>query len=348
MQTGATERAEPRIWFRAILGVLAAVQLVNGLWAVLAPRSFYEDFPFGRGWVEAIPPYNEHLMGDVGGLFVATAVLLGAAAWWLERRLVAVAIVAWLAFAVPHAIYHLFIGGAPDATGDAIANAVAVIAIVGLPGALLVPLARRPARVARAAAPAPSNANGRVAGVPEGSRNPFVRWAYRSSRKQAGAVLDPIKVFAHHPRLLAGYGALELAAERSHRAPERLKHLGELRAGMLAGCEWCLDFGSAISADAGVSEDDLRALPSYRSSDRFGEVERLVLDYATGISRTPVDVPDALFERLRERFDEAQLVELTALIALENFRARFNWAFGIDAQGFSEGSYCLRPEATPA
>lgn len=338
------EKAEPRLWFRAILAALAVVQLVNGLWATLAPRSFYGEFPFGRGWVEAIPPYNEHLMGDVGGLFLATALLLGAAAWWLERRLVAVALVSWLAFATPHAVYHLFIGEAPEATGDAIANAVAVVATVAFPVALLALLARAPRGPGERHA-APSNGNARIAGVPERSWNPIIRSTYASSRRQTGAVLDPLRIFAHHPRILAGYGALELAAQGADRVPLRLKHLGELRAGMLAGCEWCLDFGSAISPEVGVSEEDLRALPAYRTSDRFDQTERLVLDYATGISRTPVDVPDELFDRLRERFDEAQLVELTTLIALENLRARFNWAFGIDRQGFSEGSYCLRAEA---
>ena len=111
---------------------------------------------------------------------------------------------------------------------------------------------------------------------------------------------------------------------------------------MICGCEWCLDFASAISEEAGVGEEDLRELPTYRSSDRFTELEKLVLDYATGISRSPVDVPDELFERLRAQLDEAQLVELTSIIALENYRARFNWAFGIEGQGFSEGAYCVR------
>lgn len=48
---------------------------------------------------------------------------------------------------------------------------------------------------------------------------------------------------------------------------------------------------------------------------------------------------------VREHFDEAQLVELTSIVALENYRARFNWALGIEAQGFSEGAFCLPPEA---
>jgi 4-carboxymuconolactone decarboxylase len=258
---------------------------------------------------------------------------------------VAIALLAWLAYAVPHTVYHLF-NLEPFETGDAVANVLALAATVVLPAALLVLLAR-PGRVAgrRGSAPGPSNGNARIAGVPERTRNPFVRMAYRSSRRQTGTVVDPIKIFAHHPTILAGYGALETAAQHSHRVDKRITHLAETRAAMLAGCEWCLDFASGISEEAGVSEDDLRELPTYATSDRFSDTEKLALDYATGISRTPVDVPDELFDRLRERFDEGQLVELTALIALENFRARFNWAFGIGGQGFSEGAYCVRPEA---
>ena len=109
-------------------------------------------------------------------------------------------------------------------------------------------------------------------------------------------------------------------------------------------CEWCLDFGSSISGGAGVSEEELRELPTYETSDRFSELEKLVLDYATGISRSPVTVPAELFDRLRGHLDEAQLVELASIIALENYRARFNWAFGIEAQGFSDGAFCVPPQ----
>ena len=63
------------------------------------------------------------------------------------------------------------------------------------------------------------------------------------------------------------------------------------------------------------------------------------------MTRTPVEVPDALFADLRARFDEAQMVELTASIAWENYRARFNHAFGLEAEGFSEGAFCALPVA---
>ena len=332
---------------RAVLGILGGVQVLNGLYALFAPSSFFGDFPLGRGWVEALPAYNEHLVRDVGSLFLATGIVLLAAVVWTERRLVLIALVSYLAFAVPHAIYHAF-NLEPYGAGDAIANAVTLAFTVVAPIALLVMMLRGSASAppARAAAPAPGRA--RIEGVPDSTRNPLVRFAYRDSRRRDGTVIDPLRIYAHHPTLLAAYGAFELGTERAHTVPERLKHLAELRAAMLAGCEWCLDYGSAISTAADVGEEDMRALPAYESSDRFDETEKLVLDYATGMSRTPVDVPEDLFAALRERFDEAQLVELTNIIALENHRARFNWAFGLAGQGFTEGAYCVRPEADPA
>jgi len=71
-----------------------------------------------------------------------------------------------------------------------------------------------------------------------------------------------------------------------------------------------------------------------------------VLDYSVAMTLTPVEVPDELFAALRRHFNEAQMVELTATIAWENYRARFNHAFGVEAQGFSEGAYCPLPERT--
>ena len=69
-----------------------------------------------------------------------------------------------------------------------------------------------------------------------------------------------------------------------------------------------------------------------------------MLEYAAAMTKTPVQVSDALFASLRAHLDEGQLVELTAEIAWENYRARFNHAFGVEAQGFSEGAFCALPE----
>jgi alkylhydroperoxidase family enzyme len=65
-----------------------------------------------------------------------------------------------------------------------------------------------------------------------------------------------------------------------------------------------------------------------------------VLEYADSMTQTPVEVRDALFAKLREKFTDAQLVELTATLAWENYRARFDHAFGVESEGFTAGSYC--------
>ena len=75
----------------------------------------------------------------------------------------------------------------------------------------------------------------------------------------------------------------------------------------------------------------------------FSDVDRLVLDYASAMSRTPVEVSDELFDALRKHFDVPQMVELTSVIALENLRARFNLALDIGSAGFSEGMVCALP-----
>ena len=93
-----------------------------------------------------------------------------------------------------------------------------------------------------------------------------------------------------------------------------------------------------------MTEAQLRDLPAYEESAAFSPLEKLMLDYAVAMTKTPVEVPEALFAQLGQHFTEAQLVELTAAIAWENYRARFDHAFGIEAQGFSEGAYCPLPE----
>ncbi len=94
----------------------------------------------------------------------------------------------------------------------------------------------------------------------------------------------------------------------------------------------------------GVREEQLRDLPGYETSPAFSPVERLVLELTVAMARTPADVSDELRERLRDHFDERQLVELASAIAWENYRARFNRVFGVAPAGFSEGAYCVLPE----
>lgn len=108
-----------------------------------------------------------------------------------------------------------------------------------------------------------------------------------------------------------------------------------------------MDIGSAVGRAGGITEAQLGDLAVFETSEAFDEKEKLVLRLAVGMTRTPVEVPDALFDQLRKHFDEPQLVELCATIAWENYRARFNRTFAIAAQGFSEGAACAIPERLP-
>lgn len=118
---------------RLALALLFFSALSIGLTATGSPRTFYDDFPFLTHWVELLPPFNEHLITDVGGLYLGFAVLFGWAAWRFERPLVRPLCVAWLLTAGLHLIFH-----AGHLEGFGTADAVAEIASLTL---LLVPAA---------------------------------------------------------------------------------------------------------------------------------------------------------------------------------------------------------------
>jgi hypothetical protein len=117
---------------RAALGFLAAVTLLIGATAAFAPQTFYDDFPFVTHWVELLPPYNEHLVTDVGGLYLGFAVIFAWAAWTLERTLVRAVCVAWLLTAAIHLAFH---AGHLEAfsTGDAIAEIASLALLLAPP-----------------------------------------------------------------------------------------------------------------------------------------------------------------------------------------------------------------------
>jgi len=101
-----------------------------------------------------------------------------------------------------------------------------------------------------------------------------------------------------------------------------------------------------VGRASGITPEQIANLNSYLTDFNFSALERLVLEYADAMTRIPVEVPDALFARLRERFNEAELVELTSAIAWENYRARFDHAFGIEGENFTEGAVCALPVRT--
>ena len=94
----------------------------------------------------------------------------------------------------------------------------------------------------------------------------------------------------------------------------------------------------------GITDAEMAAIPRYRESDLFSEVDRLVLDLTVAMCSTPADVPDELREQLLEHMTRGQLTEVAAMIAWENHRARLNRALGVRAAGFSDGAFCVVPQ----
>jgi AhpD family alkylhydroperoxidase len=176
----------------------------------------------------------------------------------------------------------------------------------------------------------------------------MVRAAQWYAKRQYGREITITPVIAHSRPLMLGWGAFEFGYDHAQRVDERLKDLAATRVATKVGCEFCIDIASALGRKAGVTEEQLRDLHQYQTSALFSAEEKLVMEFAEVLTTEPVQVSDELFARLREHFDEAQIVELTAAIAIENMRSRFNNALDIAPAGFSEGLYCPLPDSTAA
>jgi alkylhydroperoxidase family enzyme len=158
-----------------------------------------------------------------------------------------------------------------------------------------------------------------------------------------GSGIEPVEIWAHQPKMMSGMGKFQQSVRKGNTVDERLKYLVELKGAQMIGCEFCVDLGSQICRNSGLSDDELLALPRYRHSDLFTQREKVALDYTVAVMRTPVEVSDDLFARMNEHFTDQQLVEITALLTVVNLD-RFNAAFGIGSAGFSEGMVCVPPD----
>ena len=193
----------------------------------------------------------------------------------------------------------------------------------------------------------------RIQGVSKRKAGPVVRLVYRLGPRmmtkltgrapQAGSGLEPMEIWAHQPKMMMGMGRFNQAVRKGTSVDERLKNLVELKGAQMIGCEYCVDLGSQICRNSGLSDDELLALPRYRQSALYSQREKVALDYTMAVMRTPVEVTDELFAEMKEHFSDQQLVEITALLTLVNLD-RFNAAFGIGSAGFSAGMVCVLPD----
>ncbi len=175
----------------------------------------------------------------------------------------------------------------------------------------------------------------------------FVRLFYRLVRRRLGRVPAPMQVKAHNQRSLWAYGMFEYITEGGSVLAPRLKAIANLRTAMLVGCRFCIDLGSAHAAEAGLTRRELEGLVEPAACPEFDSVDRDVLGLTASMTQTPAVIERELVVRLEATLGKKALVELTAVIAWENYRARFNHAFGATEEGFSE-QVCMIPTAANA
>lgn len=173
----------------------------------------------------------------------------------------------------------------------------------------------------------------RIEGAKSG--NWMVKLAYYVTKKKTGKVLMPVQIMAHHPTLLGGFGFMERAFRKSKSVEPRLKDLVQLRTASVVGCSFCIDASAWIGKQSGLTEDQIVHVNQYETHAAYSDLDRLCLRFADGLTATPSQVPDELFTKLEKHFNRAQLVELASAIAWENYRARFNHAFGAHSEGLS-------------
>jgi AhpD family alkylhydroperoxidase len=150
-------------------------------------------------------------------------------------------------------------------------------------------------------------------------------------------VLDAVLLWARSPNLFMAVALFNGAIDRK-RSPidPALRSLLSVRISQINHCRFCVDINSAMLLERGIDEDKLWALDDWQRSNLFSEREREALRYAESITRSDLEVDDALMTRLRQQFDDDAIIELTALIAFQNMSSKFNAALAVPPQGFCQ------------
>ena len=157
------------------------------------------------------------------------------------------------------------------------------------------------------------------------------------SRRRFGQEAEPMLALLHQRKVLTAVARFEMRLAEVVHARHGLKELASLSVASQIGCSWCMDFGYYVSRDQRHAGREAGA--GARRGARatvYTPLERKVLEYAEAMTATPPTVTDEMVEALRTELDDAQLVELTEMISVENLRSRTNSALGLTSQGFKD------------
>jgi len=168
----------------------------------------------------------------------------------------------------------------------------------------------------------------RLTQVEPGSR-PELAELERQIMQERGRISLLYRVLLNSAPLARGWEALFTAIRNRASLPARLRELAILRIAVLNGATYEFDAHVPHAQKSGVPDDAIAALRTGTVSDALTPLDRLVLELTDAMTRD-IEVPDALFERVREHFDVEKLVELVATIAAYNMVSRFLVALRIE------------------
>ncbi len=94
-----------------------------------------------------------------------------------------------------------------------------------------------------------------------------------------------------------------------------------------------MDSNASGASKADASDEKIAAVLHFRDSELLSPAEKAALELAEAMTETPQRVTDELFQRVQAHYSAAEIVELAAVIALENYRSRFNRCFGVEPRG---------------
>jgi AhpD family alkylhydroperoxidase len=165
----------------------------------------------------------------------------------------------------------------------------------------------------------------------------FIRVFFLKQRRTYGKVLEPGLLWGRSPWVFASVALLYGALNRSSSPlPPSLRSLVTVRVSQMNHCAFCIDINSATLLKQGVSMGKVEALSDWRKSPMFSVDEKLALEYAESMTISEPGVTDDLRGRLKKRWDDDALVELTGLIAFQNLSSKFNAALDVAPQGFCQ------------
>ncbi len=172
----------------------------------------------------------------------------------------------------------------------------------------------------------------RVRDIPPDEVSDPLRTIYLQCIEECGPFRNQLGVMAHVPAALEHLMSMLIALRAARRVPRRHIELAVVTVSRLNACDYCVAHHGPMLAVEGLSPEGVERILDYAGHDEMDAVDRLVVEYAIAVTETPQRIRDAMFDRLRRHFDEAQIVELTLRIALAGFFNRFNDVLQIEQE----------------